>query len=206
LPKKDKHDSPAGGPRSTADANAGVICFIFGVLIAFFEGLVILSTQDHQGRMSWVMRTGRFADLALGLGLGLGLMALVIGGFAKLIDMGATKHKDDAEQKLNEKQRDGRTWRWSARRRERRKCSSVVWKDVDTRYLEAKGLHGHFINCAAEPYQHLFMLTSSWYRTTCCSSISSLICIAMAAECLDSLVDRSNGVMTRVLERVLRFG
>jgi hypothetical protein len=49
------------------------------------------------------MRAGPFAGLALGLALGPGLVALVIGGCAKLIDKGTTKHEKDSERKLKEK-------------------------------------------------------------------------------------------------------
>jgi hypothetical protein len=83
----------AGGLWSTADAEAATICFLYGLLITFIESITILGTPDHLTRMSWVMRVGHLAGLALGLGLGLGLVALVIGGCAKLIDMGVTSAK-----------------------------------------------------------------------------------------------------------------
>ena len=98
-PEKNSHNSTTSPSPETAQVAVGA-CILGGVLIAFFEGIAIFSMKDDKPKLSWVLRAGHVAGLAIGLGLGLALVVLMVGGCAKFFNW---CHRAETELKLKER-------------------------------------------------------------------------------------------------------
>jgi len=100
--KKDVHDLSTRQSPKPADPEGVAGCMLLGIIITTFEGIAILGMKDDRPKISWVLRAGHIAGLVLGLGLGAALVALVGGGFVKMVMPLDAQHQKEMKAKLNE--------------------------------------------------------------------------------------------------------